>query len=56
MSGDALTGTTNEAHHGLPVCTNAATEGIPHTIDGRAFGCPDCGEYQISGTVYEPGC
>ena len=39
-----------------PVCENAAAEDItPNTFDGKAFRCPACGEYDIVGSVYEPG-
>lgn len=39
-----------------PVCGNAAADDIPsQTIDGDAFRCPTCGEYQISGSVYSRG-
>jgi hypothetical protein len=35
---------------------NAAAEDItPNTFDGKAFRCPACGEYDIVGSVYEPG-
>jgi hypothetical protein len=35
-----------------PVCKNAAAEEIL-TIEGYAVRCPACGEYEISGSVYE---
>ena len=39
-----------------PVCDNPAAEDItPHTFDGKAFRCPHCGEYDIVGSVYDPG-
>ena len=39
-----------------PVCENAAAQDItPHTFHGKAFRCPTCGEYDIVGSVYEPG-
>ena len=39
-----------------PVCDNAAAEDItPHTYDGKTFRCPACGEYDIVGSVYDPG-
>ena len=39
-----------------PVCENAAAEDITsNTFAGKAFRCPVCGEYDIVGSVYEPG-
>jgi hypothetical protein len=39
-----------------PVCENAAAEDVtPHTFDGKTFRCPTCGEYDIVGSVYDPG-
>jgi hypothetical protein len=38
-----------------PVCANAAAEEIAPMIAGVAFKCPTCGEYEISGPVYETG-
>jgi hypothetical protein len=39
-----------------PVCDNAAAEDItPHTFDGKSVRCPACGEYDIVGSVYDPG-
>ena len=39
-----------------PVCENAAAEDItPDTYDAKAFRCPNCGEFDIVGSVYEPG-
>jgi hypothetical protein len=39
-----------------PVCDNAAAEDITaNTFDGKAFRCSACGEYDIVGSVYEPG-
>ena len=39
-----------------PICANAAAEEIAPMIAGRAFKCPSCGEYEISGPVYEKAC
>ena len=37
-----------------PIC-GALAEDLPNTIDGKSIRCPDCGEYDISGTVYDTG-
>jgi hypothetical protein len=39
-----------------PVCgTPAATDITPNTYDGKAVRCPACGEFDVVGSVYEPG-
>lgn len=39
-----------------PVCNDPATEDITsRTFYGKTFRCPSCGEYDIVGSVYEPG-
>ena len=39
-----------------PVCNSQAAEDItPEFFDGKTFRCPDCGEYDISYSVYQPG-
>ena len=39
-----------------PVCGHpAATDITPHTLDGKAFRCPTCGDFDVVGSVYEPG-
>ena len=39
-----------------PVCGDTATEDITsHTFYGKTVRCPSCGEYDIVGSVYEPG-
>jgi hypothetical protein len=37
-----------------PIC-GAAAEDVPNTMDGKSIDCPSCGEYRISGTVYDTG-
>jgi hypothetical protein len=38
------------------VCSNSAALEIDgNTAGGKGFRCPHCGEYQISGSVYQPG-
>ena len=38
-----------------PVCV-ACAEGItPYTFDGKSIRCANCGEYDISGSVFDPG-
>ena len=39
-----------------PVCNSQAAEDItPELFDGKTFRCPNCGEYDISYSVYQPG-
>ena len=39
-----------------PVCNDPATEDITsRTFYGKTFRCPNCGEYDIVGSVYEYG-
>jgi hypothetical protein len=37
-----------------PVCGDAAEE-IRTTFDGKSIRCPQCGEYDISGTLFDSG-
>jgi len=37
-----------------PICGEPA-EDIANTIDGKTVRCPSCGDYDISGTVYDTG-
>jgi rRNA maturation protein Nop10 len=37
-----------------PICGGPA-EDMPNTIDGKSIRCPSCGDYDISGTVYDTG-
>jgi hypothetical protein len=40
----------------VPVCGNAKPEDItPHTFDGKSFRCPICGDYDISGSIWDSG-
>jgi hypothetical protein len=36
-----------------PVCGAVAKNLAPATYDGLIVGCPRCGEYQITGTVFD---
>ena len=38
-----------------PVCNSPAQDITPEAYDGKAFRCFSCGEYDIVGSVYEPG-
>ena len=39
-----------------PVCDNPAAENITmHTFDGKTFRCPSCGDYDVTGSVYDTG-
>jgi len=38
-----------------PVCDSPNAEDTPNTLDGKSVRCPRCGEYDISGSVYDPG-
>jgi hypothetical protein len=38
-----------------PVCGGMADDVTPHTIDGRGIHCSACGEYDVSGSIYDPG-
>jgi hypothetical protein len=35
-----------------PVCAAQAKNLIPVTYDGVVVGCPGCGDYQVTGTVF----
>jgi hypothetical protein len=35
-----------------PVCAAQASNLTPATYDGVVVGCPRCGDYQITGTVF----
>ena len=37
-----------------PICDGLAEE-LPNTIDGRVIRCPGCGDFDVSGTVYDAG-
>jgi hypothetical protein len=37
-----------------PVC-GCRAEDIPNTFDGKSIRCANCGEYDIAGSVYDPG-
>jgi uncharacterized Zn finger protein len=35
-----------------PICENSEAEDVtPTTFDGRMIRCPDCGEFDLSGTL-----
>jgi hypothetical protein len=38
-----------------PVCGGMADDVTPHTFDGRSIHCSACGEYDVSGSIYDPG-
>ena len=38
-----------------PVCGATAEDITPHTFDGKSVRCPTCGDYDISGSVWDPG-
>ena len=39
-----------------PVCGTAdATDITVQTFDGKSFKCPSCGEYDVAGSIYDPG-
>ena len=38
-----------------PVCTAEAENITEHAFDGRSVRCAKCGDYDVSGSVYEPG-
>jgi len=37
-----------------PICDGLAEE-LPNTIDGKSIHCERCGDFNVSGTVYDPG-
>lgn len=37
-----------------PICDGLA-EDLPNTIDGKSVHCDRCGDFDVSGTVYDPG-
>ena len=37
-----------------PICDGLAEE-LPNTIDGKSIRCPGCGDFDVSGTVYDAG-
>jgi len=37
-----------------PICDGLA-EDLPNTIDGKSIHCERCGDFDVSGAVYDPG-